>query len=408
MSYSFLTVALTALAASLLLLALYLLVLTVAAVLASNTAPTGRGRRRFAVLVPAHNEEALIGRLLEAVCATHYPAELVDTYVVADNCTDATAAVARQHGARVYERQDAHHQGKGHALEWLLDHVRRSGAPYDAFVIFDADSVMSANFFSSMDARLERGSQAVQAYYSVLNTTESPVAALRFAALAAVHYLRPLGRAALGLSCGLKGNGMCFAATLIDRFDWHWYTLAEDVEFHLVLVAQGVRVDFAPEAVVLADMPVTLTQAASQNQRWERGRLQLLRYHAPGLLRDGLRLASPLRLDAVAEQCIPPLSVPVALGLALLIASVAGQAYPAAILATLGLSLQLAYVLAALTLVHAPWSAYLALAHAPTYVAWKVGLYAQALVSTRTMAWVRTARHQPTSSSHSESPVAGL
>src|SRR3712207_8306740 len=117
-----------------------------------------------------------------------------------------------------------------------------------------------------MDARLEAGSFVVQAYYSVLNADGSALAGLRYAALAALHYLRPLGRSALGLSCGLKGNGMCFAREVLDRFSWRWYTLAEDVEFHLALVKEGIRVDFAPAATVLADMPVTFAQARSQNQ----------------------------------------------------------------------------------------------------------------------------------------------
>src|SRR5207248_5819279 len=157
---------------------------------------------------------------------------------------------------------------------------------------------------------LEAGSRVIQAYYSVLNPGESPTAALRFAALAALHYLRPLGRSTLGLSCGLKGNGMCFSMPILDRFDWRWFTLAEDIEFHLALVREGVRVDFAPETSVLADMPVAFGQATSQNARWERGRLHLLRHRVPGLLAEGVRRRSLLRLDAAAEQFIPPLSVP--------------------------------------------------------------------------------------------------
>src|SRR5207302_10119104 len=101
-----------------------------------------------------------------------------------------------------------------------------------------------------------------------------------------------LGRAALGLSCGLKGNGMCFSAELLERFSWRWHTLAEDVEFHLALVLDGLRVEFAPETSVLADMPVTLAQARSQNHRWERGRLQLLREQGPRLLVEGFRRRS--------------------------------------------------------------------------------------------------------------------
>src|ERR1051325_5742949 len=119
-----------------------------------------------------------------------------------------------------------------------------------------------------MDARLSSGSQVIQAYYSVLNAAASPLATLRYIALAAIHYLRPLGRSVLHLSIGLKGNGMCFSAPVLERFGWNWFTLAEDVEFRLALVRAGLRVDFAPDTWVLANMPVTLDQAASQNARW--------------------------------------------------------------------------------------------------------------------------------------------
>ncbi len=265
-------------------------------------------------------------------------------------------------------------------------------------MVLDADSVVEPGFLRVMDGHLQRGSQVVQAYYTVLNAAESPVSALRYAALAAVHYLRPLGRARLGLSCGLKGNGMCFAAPVLERFAWSWYTLAEDVEFHLALVDAGIRVDFAPRTTVLADMPVTLAQAESQNERWERGRLQLLRSHAPALLRAGLpRLfrpgqGGPMRLDAVLEQLIPPLSVPFALAGLCLVAGALLQLPLVLLLAGASLAGQVSHLLVAMALVGAPRRAYLALAYAPVYVAWKVGLYARALAGRSRLAWVRTAR----------------
>jgi hypothetical protein len=185
---------------------------------------------------------------------------------------------------------------------------------------------------------------------------------------------------------------MCFAALVIQRFGWDWYTLAEDVEFHLALIRSGVRVDFAPEATVLADMPVDLRQAASQNDRWERGRLQLVRELVPGLVLEGLRRRSLLRLDAAIEQLIPPLSVPFALGWLCLGAGLVLGAPVLMGLALAGLLGQVLYLLAALVLVRAPRSAYIALGTAPVYIVWKLGLYAQALVQARTVSWVRTAR----------------
>jgi 1,2-diacylglycerol 3-beta-glucosyltransferase len=352
----------------------------------------GPGRRRFAVLVPAHNEEALIPRLLMSLNRLDYPRDRFDVCVVADNCSDTTAAIATEFDAQVYERFDTTERAKGFALRWLLRQLDQLGQSYDAYVVVDADSVLAPNFLRAMDARLERGADVVQAYYSVLNSDASALAALRYAALAAVHYLRPLGRSALGLSTGLKGNGMCFAAPVLERFAWNWFTLAEDVEFHLALVEQGIRVEFAADTWVKGDMPVTLGQASSQNARWERGRLQLIRDHVPRLVWRGVRYRSVLQLDAAAEQLIPPLSVPFAIGLsALPIALLLGNPMLATVAAGC-LAGYVLYLVIALVLVRAPLRIYLALGMAPVYIAWKVNLYARALLGDRSTDWVRTAR----------------
>jgi cellulose synthase/poly-beta-1,6-N-acetylglucosamine synthase-like glycosyltransferase len=383
--------AVTLLALGLFALAAYLLFLTLVALVAPRRAPApGPAQRRFAILIPAHDEELVILRLLRSLDALDYPRDRYDICVVADNCTDATADIARTFGARVFERIDEVDRAKGFALRWLLAQI--SGEHYDAFVVLDADSVVEPNLLRAFDARLAAGSHVIQAYYSVLNANASAVAGLRYAALAALHFVRPLGRSVLGLSVGLKGNGMCFAAPVLEQFAWNWFTLAEDVEFHLALVRAGERVDFAWETCVRADMPVTLAQAASQNQRWEGGRLQLLRSVVPGLLLDGVRKMSPMRVDAALEQVIPPLSVPFLLGGVCLVLALAVGALPAAILAALSVLGQLAYLAAGLLMVRAPLSAYLALSSAPVYIAWKVGLYASALVNARAQSWIRTSR----------------
>jgi cellulose synthase/poly-beta-1,6-N-acetylglucosamine synthase-like glycosyltransferase len=373
----------------------YLGLLTLAALAADRRGPPGGVRRtRFALLVPAQNEEALIGRLVESLAAQDYPRDRVQVCVVADNCTDRTAERAAAAGARVYQRDDPSLRGKGHALHWLLNRLqaeREAGSGLDAYVVLDADSVVDPCYLARMDARLQAGARAIQPYYGVLNPGDSPVAAIRHAALAAIHYVRPLGRSALGLSAGLKGNGMCFAAVLLEGTSWQWYTLAEDVELHLALVRQGVRVAFAPETWVRAEMPVTLEQAASQNARWERGRLDMARGPALRLLWDAARRRSPLRADAALEQLIPPLSVPFALSGLLFAGSLLARAWlPAALLAA-SLAGQLGQLVAGLALVGAPPHAYRALAFAPVYVGWKVLLYLRSLVTAPTT-WVRTTR----------------
>jgi hypothetical protein len=270
--------------------------------------------------------------------------------------------------------------------------MRERGARFDAYVVLDADTIVEPNLLRRLDARFEAGSQVIQVYYTVLNMGESPLAALRFAALAALHYLRPLGRARLGLSCGLKGNGMAFLASVLDQHGWKWFTLAEDVELHLSLIEAGLRVDFAPETMVLAEMPVTFEQAESQNERWERGRLEMVRQRGLALLLDGLKRRDPVRVDAVVEQVIPPLSVPVLAAGAVLAGGLLTRSRLATVLAALGLGGQIGYVLTALALVGAPWRIYAALAYAPTYVGWKVWLYARSLAARGDGPWVRTAR----------------
>jgi len=372
----------------------YLLILSAAAIAFRGRARTsGPAVRRFAILIPAHNEEALIGRLLENLAQLDYPKDAVDVFVVADNSVDNTALLARSYGVNVYDRRARNLQGKGHALRWLLSQLSSEGKRYDTYVVLDADSVVAANFLRRMDSGHESGSQVIQAYYSVLNPSDSSLSALRYIALAAVHYLRPLGRSALGLSCGLKGNGMSFEAAILNRFDWHWFTLTEDVEFHLALVEAGIRVDFAADTWVRADMPITLAQARSQNDRWERGRLHLLRSRVPRLLLRGFKHRSFLCLDAAVEQVIPPLSVPFAVAGMCFAASVVSGAETLAVIAAVSLAGQIVYLLCALWLVRAPARVYSALLYAPVYITWKLGLYARALISSKRVPWVRTARN---------------
>jgi cellulose synthase/poly-beta-1,6-N-acetylglucosamine synthase-like glycosyltransferase len=382
-------------AASLAAIAAYLIGLSVAAVAARPAPPPSRRSRRFALLVPAHDEAAVIERLVASLRALTYPMDAYDVLVVADNCSDATATLARAAGAMVHERRDLALRGKGHALRWLLDRVRAAGA-YDAYIVFDADSVVAPDFLSRMDARLAAGSVVIQSHYAVLNADAAPAAALRAAALASLHYLRPLGRSALGLSCGLKGNGMCFEAKTLDRVGWNSVGLAEDVEMHLALIRNGIRVDFAPEAIVRAEMPESFAAARSQNMRWEAGRLAAIRHEVIPLLRHGIARRDMVVIDAAIEQLIPPLSLAVtAAGASAAAGLVAGSPLVAGLglFALCGLVM---HVVAGLIATSAPRTTYLALARAPLYVVWKATLYVRALAAPAGQPWLRTKRRTDT------------
>ncbi|KAB8142420.1 glycosyltransferase [Chloroflexia bacterium SDU3-3] len=374
----------------------YLLMLTIAACFAARTTALARvqGQRRFLILVPAHNEEQLLPSTLENLRALDYPKDRYAVHVVADNCSDATAQVARDGGAVVHERFDDTLVGKGYALQWLLQRLWDAGEPHDAIVIMDADSILSANFLAVMNARLARGQQAIQAYYAVRDPEQSWSASLRSVALAALHYLRPQGRMVLGGSTGLKGNGMVFAADVARQHPWP-ASLTEDIEYHMALILSGQRVAFAPDAVVWAEMPSTLAASRSQNARWEAGRVEMVRRYVPQLLRESLRRRSFMLFDAAVEQLIPPFSLVGAAAVACLIAAALLQsALAIGVAAALVLGIAI-YVFAGLLLARMPLRVYQALLYAPFFIIWKVYVYIRVLVGAERRGWVRTARNDP-------------
>jgi GT2 family glycosyltransferase len=389
----------------------YLLVLTAAAWRNPKRALIDgvyRGERlpgaRFIILIPAHNEELLLGTVLEKLRRQSYPASHFEIVVIADNCEDATAAIATEAGARVFERHDLANRGKGQALNWLMTgHLRSWKQPYDAVVILDADSVVNPDFLWFMNESLAEGHEAQQGYYGVQNPRESWRTSLLVAALAAFHFLRPLGRQWLGLSCGLKGNGMCFSRRLVETYGYPAFSVVEDVELAMFYLQKGILVNFVSGAHVLGQMAVSAREAHSQRARWEGGRLELIRTWCRPLLAEGCRERNAAKIDGALDLLMPPLSI--LAGLTLAVGGVMALVFwrlpsPATlsglVVALLSLAGLVAYVFGGLVLVKAPPVVYLRLLCAPFYITWKLWVYVKMFWSSRTrkkQEWVRTERH---------------
>jgi cellulose synthase/poly-beta-1,6-N-acetylglucosamine synthase-like glycosyltransferase len=372
----------------------YLLLLTAAALFAKRETPprSGEPSHRFVIMVPAHNEERLLPQLLESLGQIDYPSALYAVHVVADNCSDRTAELGRAGGAIVHERFNSELRGKGYALEWLLQQIWERGDPHDAVVILDADSVVSPNFLRVMDARMARGERVIQAYYAVREPESARSAGIRAVALTVLHYLRPQGRMVLGGSTGLKGNGMVFAADILHKHRWT-ASLTEDIEYHMELIRAGERAMFAPDAVVWAEMPDSLKASQTQNERWERGRMDMVRTYVPGLISEGLRRRNFLLLDAAIEQLIPPFSVVAGLSVVTLVAALLLRSPRAIGLAVVNIIGQIIYIFAGLALARAPRTVYQALLFAPAFVFWKLVLYVRLLLGIKPGGWVRTTRN---------------
>jgi hypothetical protein len=371
----------------------YLLLLLGAATRRSRQCPPAEGGQlRFLILIPAYDEAVGIGVTLASINAIDYPADRREIVVIADNCTDDTAEIARAAGAQVLERTDPTARGKGHAIAWALEYLLPRRPTIDAVVILDADCTVTRNLLSALETPLLAGAAAVQADYVVSNPTESWAAGLRFAAFRLINTVRPLGKDRLGLSCGLLGTGMAFSRAVLERHPWVAYSLIEDGEYHLQLVAAGERVAFVPEAVVSSPMPISLRAARNQQLRHEGGKWPLIRAWTPLLVRSGLAAGDPVRLHAGLEPLIPPQSLLFAgnvvfAGLALTWGNQVSRT-----LAAVNLLGQAAYVLGGLRLVGAPAAVYRALLLAPALVAWKVGLYVRIVTGRGPRTWVRTDR----------------
>lgn len=382
----------------------YLMVLTAAGATAprSRVPAPGPATTRFAILVPAHNEQSGIGATLDSLAGLDYPADLYSVHVVADNCSDGTAGIVRRTPWRVHERFAPDAPGKGPALNWLYDRLRACGEEFDAVVILDADSSLDAQFLREMDAAVRGGVKAAQGQYSVREPAASPSSSLRYAALASRHHLRPLGRCRLGASCGLYGNGMMLERSLLEQRRWSSH-LAEDAEMQNELLLDGQLVTYVAAAVLWAEMPHGLAQATSQNERWERGRIDLARRYVPRLLHEltttnGRRAALG---DAVLDHLVPPLSVLVAAQLAVAGIGAVGAASGRRssqitfVTSAFGIMAVISHVLIGLRTVGASRQHYRALTSAPKMIAWKLALWVRAIAGhEENPAWVRTSRNQ--------------
>ena len=223
---------------------------------------------RYAVLIAARNEEAVLPYLLQSIRAQDYPAERIGVYVVADNCTDRTAEAAEAGGAQVYRRFDRTRIGKGYALHELLEWMRRTGEldRWDAFLIFDADNLLCPDYISKINRTCSDGFAAFHGYRNTKNFGDSWISSAY-----ALWYLHDsvhlnAARMMLGTTCAVSGTGFGFTRALLDEMGgWRFFTLTEDIEFDNWCAASGVRIGFCREAMLYDEQSATFAQSWKQH-----------------------------------------------------------------------------------------------------------------------------------------------
>ncbi len=238
---------------------------------------------KFMAILPAHNEEMVIGNLIDSLNNQDYDKELLDIYVIADNCTDNTAKIAKEHGAIVYERFDEEHKTKGYALDWFLKQKIKENADYDAFFIFDADNIVDKNFTKNMNKKLCQGEEVVQGYRDIKNPTDSWVTAGYALFYWTMHRFYHLARYNIGLSPMLNGTGFMVKFDLVKDTGWDTVTLTEDIEFSLKRIIKGRKLGWATDAIVYDEQPVNFKASWSQRSRWTVGHIQCMKIYTKDL-----------------------------------------------------------------------------------------------------------------------------
>ncbi|WP_417300015.1 potassium transporter TrkG [Ellagibacter isourolithinifaciens] len=241
---------------------------------------------RYAVVVSARNESAVIGDLIHSIKVQNYPTELIDVFVIADNCTDNTADVAREAGAIVFKRFNTEQVGKGYALDYGFKIIRSQYADrgYEAYFVFDADNVLDVNYFREMNKTFDNGAKASTSYRNSKNYDSNWISAGY-----AVWFLREAkflnqARLTLNTSCAVSGTGFFIAADIIEKNDgWRWHLLTEDIEFSANSILEGIRIAYTPTAVLYDEQPVTFRDSWNQRFRWAKGFYQVFWHYGARL-----------------------------------------------------------------------------------------------------------------------------
>jgi cellulose synthase/poly-beta-1,6-N-acetylglucosamine synthase-like glycosyltransferase len=250
----------------------------------------------FAIIIPAHNEEDVISRVLESSAKLDYPKDSYKVFIIADNCSDRTAEVAVKNGAACLERYDKKHKGKGFALAWAFDRILPEG--YDAVIVVDADCQLDIHALRVFDQHLAGGDKVLQANDVSSNPDETTMSYAVAVGNLIENELFYLPKSQLGLAVFLRGTGMVFHREVLLSYPWKAHSIVEDVEYSLNLLRDGIRITFVGDVKVKSKYPVYKDQLNAQRMRWASGTFGFGKTHALKLIWVGLVKRNWLLADA--------------------------------------------------------------------------------------------------------------
>ncbi|MBP2031576.1 cellulose synthase/poly-beta-1,6-N-acetylglucosamine synthase-like glycosyltransferase [Clostridium algifaecis] len=266
-------------------------------------------KRSFALIVAAHNEEIVIGDIVESLKSIEYPKELYDIFVVADNCNDKTAEMAKDKGAIVYERFNKDKRGKGYALEWMFSKLFKMNKKYSAVAIFDADNLVHKDFLKEMNKKLCEGYKVVQGYLDSKNPEDTWITGSYSIGFWTNNRMFQLGKSNIGLSTQLGGTGFCIETNILKKLGWGATCLTEDLEFTCKLILNGYKIGWAHDAIVYDEKPLTLSQSWRQRKRWMQGFADVYSRYFLKLIKKAVTSFSFIPLDCALYSIQPIMTI---------------------------------------------------------------------------------------------------
>jgi 1,2-diacylglycerol 3-beta-glucosyltransferase len=288
--------ALTFLIPALLIACYHLLLALVTLFSRKGTSRKAPPKHRFAIVVPAHDEEALIAKTVESCRKSAYPLDMFKIFVVADNCSDNTKEKAQSAGATVLIRFDEMRKGKGFALEWAFEQLAPEA--FDTYVILDADCVLDPRALAVFNDHLADGAEVLQASYGVANSDASATSHILAIGNQIESRLFYFPKSKLGLPTFLRGTGMVFTKSVLQRVPWRASSIVEDSEYSIALIRNGIPIVSLWETLVWTIFPVNLEQLAIQRKRWAEGNLSLGKKMGVRLIFEGIRKRDLALTDA--------------------------------------------------------------------------------------------------------------
>lgn len=322
---------------------------------------------RFAILVPVHNEEGDIHIILDSLVQLDYPKELYDCFFVADNCSDNTAETITRRGVKCFQKNDRQ-AGKAKALGWLLKQIEKDS--YDAFLFFDADNRPAKDFLGIMNVSLNRGNEVIQGCPEIDNWRDSVFSVLNQVNYVTINRLKENARSNLGLSCRLRGHGMCFKRDLIDKLQWDTDSDIEDQDLFFQVILAGKRVVWEHSAKVFSRLSSDTHSSKKQRLRWSKAKHANYKKYIPKLLNKIINRPDKITLDALIETITPANSTLVAV-------AVIGWAISFSMIwwASITLILYLLYFLLGAVLEKIPFKYLLYFLFSPVFVFWRAWIY---------------------------------